>query len=279
MKAFQCLLLLLIVACADRAPEPTTTDVQQPPATAASEPPPMVVEEETPSTTTTAAQREEPERNIYIDGVEIANPLVIRGRARTFENNVVLRARDDRGRVIVESFTTSDGEMGRHNPYRATLFLTRDPGRRVVVEALEYSARDGAEESLVRVEKPFAVENVEARLFFPDTNCTAVKPYVRTIPKSVSMVRLLMEALIAGPAEEEKKRGAVAAFPKGSAVRSVNLRDGVATVDFNERLQNVGGACAAQMIRASVTETLRALPNVKSVKITAGGSETLALQP
>ena len=57
------------------------------------------------------------------------------------------------------------------------------------------------------------------------------------------------------------------------------LRDGTLTVDFNERLQNVGGSCRAQMIRAAVTETLSRLPSVKKVVITAGGSETLALQP
>lgn len=68
-------------------------------------------------------------------------------------------------------------------------------------------------------------------------------------------------------------------FPRGSALRGVNLRNGVLTVDFNERLQNVGGSCAAQAIRASVTETVRRVPGVQRVVITAGGSADLALQP
>ena len=52
------------------------------------------------------------EQNITIDGVEIANPLVVTGHARTFENNVVLRARDAHDELITETFTTSEGEMG-----------------------------------------------------------------------------------------------------------------------------------------------------------------------
>lgn len=220
-----------------------------------------------------------PEQNITIDGVEIANPIVVTGHARTFENNVVLRARDAHDEPITETFATSEGEMGNHNPFRATLWLTRHPGDRIVVEALEYSAKDGSEQSLVDVEKPFAVEAIEAKLYFPDADCTRVQPYTRRLPKSMAMARLLVEALIAGPLPEEGTAGAAAPFPKGSRVESVNLRGGVLTVDFNERLQNVGGSCQALMIRQSVTETLRALPAVKKVVITAHGSEALALQP
>ncbi len=217
--------------------------------------------------------------NISIEQVELGNPIVVTGRARTFENNVALRVRDARGTVISESFTTATGELGHHNPYRGTLWLTRDPGSRVTVEALEYSAKDGSEQSLVRVQRPFNVELVGVQLAFPDNTCNRVKAFTRPIPKSLSAARVALEALLAGPTTEEKAGGAVAPFPKGSRVESVNLRNGAITVDFNERLQNVGGSCQASMIRAAVNETLQRLPGVKSVTITAGGSEPLALQP
>jgi hypothetical protein len=169
--------------------------------------------------------------------------------------------------------------MGRHSPYRGSLWLTRLPGPRVLVEALEYSARDGAEINLASTEQPFDVAPVEAVLYFPDASCTAVKPYTRPVPKTLSHARLLVEALVAGPTPDERKRGAAVAFPEGSGVRSVILRAGVVTVDFNERLQSVGGSCRTQMIREAVTQTLQRLPAVTKVVITAGGSEELALQP
>lgn len=274
--------LLLFISCSPTAEKTLPTPQTTASSTASSSTSTPVPE--TPAETATIVE-EDPappaaqERNITITGVDVANPLVISGLARTFENNVVLRARAADGSVIVEGFTTATGEMGQHSPYRGSLWLTRQPGNRITVEALEYSAKDGSETNLARVERPFNVAAVEASLYFADENCTGVKPYTRRIPKSISMARLLVEALVQGPTADERSHGAAVSFPEGSAVRSVILRNGTLTVDFNERLQNVGGSCRAQMIRAAVTETVRKLPAVKSVVITAGGSEKLALQP
>ena len=116
-------------------------------------------------------------------------------------------------------------------------------------------------------------------LMFPKGDCDHIVPFTREVPKSKAMARLLVEALLAGPTATEKAAGATPVFPDHSDVRSVILRDGVLTVDFNERLQNVGGACAAQAIRSAVTQTVQQLPTVKRVVITAGGSAELALQP
>ncbi len=110
-------------------------------------------------------------------------------------------------------------------------------------------------------------------------DCIETRPFTRVVPETPAVARLLVEALIAGPLPAEKAAGAVSPFPPGSDVNSVVLRDGVLTVDFNERLQNVGGSCAATAIRESVTRTLARLPAVKRVVITAAGSERLALQP
>lgn len=262
------IVILLLPGCGQSAPPPAAHEPStQPPAATA---PPATSTHVQPSPQPQPRPEPEPERNIYIDSVELGNPIVVTGRARTFENSVSLRLRDQNGKLLLETFTTSDGEIGHHNPYRATLWVPRPPGAAVTVEALEYSARDGSEQSLVSVTRPYAVPLADVRLFLPNKDCTGVTPHLRRIPKSISMARLLVEALMADPETP---------FPKEARVNSVNLRDGVLTVDFNERLQNVGGACAAEMIRQSVTQTLQTLPSVKKVVITAAGSEKLALQP
>jgi hypothetical protein len=231
----------------------------------------------------TSALRE-PQRSaaleIYIDSVVPTNPLVVSGRARTFENTVQLRARDSDGNIISTEHVTSVGEMGHNNPYTAQLWIARDPGPRLTVEAFEYSAADGTVRSLTSKVVPYNRGRTQVTLDLPVGNdCIETRAFTRVVPKSVGVARLLVEALIAGPDAAEKAAGAISPFPQGSDVNSVVLRDGVLTVDFNERLRNVGGSCAATAIRQSVTRTLARLPTVTRVVISAAGSEKLALQP
>jgi hypothetical protein len=229
-----------------------------------------------PSRTPAAAPAVE-SREIYVDEVTSANPLIVRGRARTFENTVSIRVRDAKGDLIREVHTTSVGEMGHHNPFEAQVFLTRDPGTRITVDAFEYSAKDGSVRSLASRSIDFTTEMMKVHVAFPTSDCDRLATFTREVPKTTSIARLLVEMLVAGPTASEN--GATSPFPQGSAVRSVILRNGELTVDFNERLQNVGGSCAAIAIRNAVTQTLKQLPSVKSVVITAGGSRDLALQP
>ncbi|MHB0971823.1 MAG: Gmad2 immunoglobulin-like domain-containing protein [Thermoanaerobaculia bacterium] len=230
-----------------------------------------------------------PRQNVILDtpaeGESIRqNPITVTGKARTFENNVQIRLRDASGKTIRETFTTALGDMGTFNPFSATLFITRDPGGRITVEAFELSAKDGSLDSIASAKASVDVPLKRIRLFLPQgdasaSDCTKVFPLERDVPNSVSFVRLLVEALIDGPTDAEKAKGFTSPFPPGSGVESVNLREGTLRVDFNHRLQNVGGSCRAQSIRAAVEQTLGALPEVRNVLITAGGSEPLALQP
>lgn len=234
-----------------------------------------------PSTATppVAAQ----EKNVRLEepsGTIRGNPVKVRGEARTFENNVVIRLLDERGQKMVETFTTASGEMGKFSAFEKDVFLVRDPGKELTVEAFEYSAKDGSIVNRDSVTWPVELRLQKVTLQFPSArrspnDCTKMFPEERPIPVSTSLARLLVEALIAGPVSGDFDNP----FPAGSQVRSINLRDGVLTVDFNERLANVGGSCAATAIRASVERTLGQLPNVRRVVITAMGDEKTALQP
>jgi hypothetical protein len=265
--------LLQLIGCS--APQSSDVPaVQQPPVA-------KPIEADRPITETAAVETAAlPFKEIVISRVVAENPVRVEGEARTFENNVAIRIRDAAGKIIVEQFETSVGDSGHRNPFRAEVFLTRNPGGRITVEALEYSAKDGSERSQVSQTVDYRVPSTSARLFFPavnPTDCARVSPVVRAMPKTVSLARALTEALVRGPIESEA--GLSNPFPRGSDVNSVILRSGVLTVDLNDRLQNVGGSCAALAIRASLERTLKELPAVREVIITAGGSRELALQP
>jgi hypothetical protein len=106
-------------------------------------------------------------------------------------------------------------------------------------------------------------------LYFP-TECEKVEPFERPMPMDAELVA---EALVEGPNDPEKRRGATNPFPEGTAVQSVKIDGAVLTIDFNDQLRNADGACSAQAIRNSVESTLKRVPGVTRVVITAGAKE------
>lgn len=213
-----------------------------------------------------------------------SNPLVVRGRARTFENNVFIRIVDSRGNLMTTAVTTARGDMGNLNPFETEVWLTRDPGSHLVVELVEHSAKDGSVRALTRRQVPFSGELRDETLWFavenPGNDCSRVLPVNRRIPATQGRIRALIEALLAGPTEAEMNEyGVTSPFPEGARVQGVNLSGALAVVDFNERMANVGGSCRVAAIRSSVEQTLTNLADVDRVEIRANGSADLALQP
>jgi hypothetical protein len=284
--------LFLLVACGPRQTVTTTPpdEVTAADSPATTAPPPQIVEiDPTPTATDPAARQPDPAIGdaIIFDqpaagSLVRSNPFTIRGRARTFENNVVIRLYDSSGELMRETFTTATGEMGTFGPFEAEIWIPRNPGPTITVALLEHSAKDGS--VTTRVPRQFRIDVPQrtATLYFSAANggdCSRVQGVERSYPATPSVIRLLVEALIDGPTEAERARGVSSPFPRGSQVKEVNLRGGTAIVDFNHALQNVGGSCRAQAIRAMVERTLMRLSEVQRVEIRAEGSVELALQP
>jgi hypothetical protein len=270
---------LLIAASCGAPPD------EEPPA----RPAPVVVEEQPAPSPDLPREPASPlpVSNVFVDSpaesaVIDTNPFEVSGRARTFENNVELVVRGEAG-VIVETWTTARGEMGNFNPWSASILLTEHPCASVEIEAIDRSAKDGSIRSRDVKRVRFDVPRREIRLWFPNerlgsNDCSRTFPVTRSVPASQSIARLAVEALMRGPAGKTAE-GYANPFPRGSSLRGITIRDGLAIVDFDESLQNVGGSCRALAIRSSVENTLRDLDGIDRVEIRAGGSRDLALQP
>ncbi len=224
----------------------------------------------------------QPRPIVTIDRIAGSNPLTVTGVSNG-SGSLELRVRDSRGRLMASSpIAPARDSRAQAGTFENEVILTTDPGSFVAIEVVDPS--EPAQGTLARATATSETDSVPRVLFFPSqqtsgSDCDRVVALERRIPRTVAVARVLVEALIHGPTELEAKKGFSTPFPPGSELRSINLRDGVATVDFNERLQNAGGSCRAIAIRAAVEQTLLALPGIRSVVITAGGSEKLALQP
>lgn len=99
----------------------------------------------------------------------------------------------------------------------------------------------------------------------------------RRVPKTTAVARAAMDALCYGVTASEANAGLSTAVPSGTNVRSLDVKNGVATVDLTSRFAAGGGSLSMQARVAQVVYTLTQFPTVKSVKFMMNGAplETL----
>ncbi len=91
---------------------------------------------------------------------------------------------------------------------------------------------------------------------------------------------LALSELLKGPIGSEKENGYFSSINEGTKIHQIIIEDGVARVDFNQKLnEGVGGSCKVQAIRSQITETLKQFPEIKEVVISVNGESEQILQP
>jgi len=103
---------------------------------------------------------------------------------------------------------------------------------------------------------------------------------VREIPTDVEAERAAIENLLEGPSSEEKEEGLTTSIPEGTELLSIEIEDGLATVNFNEKLQEgVAGSAWVISIRDQIEKTLIQFNSVENVLILVEGESEDILQP
>lgn len=102
----------------------------------------------------------------------------------------------------------------------------------------------------------------------------------RSIPYTVAPARAALEALLAGLLSHEEAEGLSTAIPEGAELLSIDIQNGVATADFNEKLQEgVAGSARVMAIRNQIEKTLLQFNTVDKVVISIDGRVDDILQP
>ncbi|MCC7571281.1 GerMN domain-containing protein [Candidatus Micrarchaeota archaeon] len=102
----------------------------------------------------------------------------------------------------------------------------------------------------------------------------------REIPYTITTGEAAIEQLLQGPTAQEQARGISSSIPEGTELQSIDIQDGVATVDFSQELdEGVAGSAWVTMIREQIEQTLMQFETVDEVVIRINGSEQDVLQP
>ena len=116
-------------------------------------------------------------------------------------------------------------------------------------------------------------QSLNVKVYYPDDSGMRLVEVEREIlvDDSVDKYTAAVETLMEEPDEENLTR----IFPKSASLRSVTVRDGLATVDFDGSILKgfVGGSTGEEFLVGSVVDTLTNFPEVKRVKFLVDGKE------
>lgn len=116
-------------------------------------------------------------------------------------------------------------------------------------------------------------QSMNVKVYYPDDSGMKLVEVEREIivDDSIDKYTAAVETLMEEPTEENLTR----IFPKNAAIRSVTVRDGLATVDFDGSILKgfVGGSTGEEFLIGSIVDTLTNFPEVKRVKFLVDGKE------
>lgn len=119
-------------------------------------------------------------------------------------------------------------------------------------------------------------ETIDIVLYFSDEDGDLVAEQ-KQIPKVEGLAKATINELINGPVAEG---GLYATVPLGTVLQDINIKDGLATVDFSSdiKTEHWGGFLGETLTVYSIVNTLTQFPTVDEVQILVDGQkqETLA---
>jgi len=92
--------------------------------------------------------------------------------------------------------------------------------------------------------------------------------------------RLVLEELLKGPTDAEKKSGFFTSINSGVKIQKFSIENNVVRVDFDKQMEfQMGGSCRVAAIRAQITQTLKQFSIIKEVIISIDDRTEDILQP
>ena len=128
-------------------------------------------------------------------------------------------------------------------------------------------------------EKPAQVKpkEMQVNVYYPRNDGTGLIAVSRKVnTEKDDKYTAAMKSLLTGTKEKEQTN----VIPKKAKLRSVTVKDGIATVDFSKELEQnfSGGSTGEEMLIGSIVNTLTDFPEVQKVQILIEGAsvETLS---
>jgi len=215
-------------------------------------------------------------------GEELKPPFVIEGLANTANDVVTIFIQDDRGTLLFKEEVPVTGRTDdKFGSFSKTIeYLSAEPlSGNIILELSGRSLAVGG--NIFAISLPLRInvapEQV-AQIFFANddlnTNgeCGKVFPTGRTFLNSDDSQQKVVDALLAGPNQQEIGQGFFSYLPTDVQLNKFIVEGGVAKIDFNQSFEAVlTDDCQAESVKQQIIETLKGLPEISGVVISIDG--------
>jgi len=224
----------------------------------------------------------------------VTSPLLIEGRARGswyFEASFPINLYDENNNLIGQAVARAQGDWmtGNYVPFKAEINFnqaTSSQGTIVLKKDNPSGLPEYDNELIVPIKFMPILEKTKIKVFFsnsrldPEISCDRVFSVEREVVKTSAIARAALTELLAGPTASDQDGDFSTSLNPDIKIQSLNIKNGVATVDFDKQLESqIGGSCKVAAIRAQITETLKQFPTVNTVIISIDGRTEDILQP
>jgi len=232
--------------------------------------------------------------NIHIfspkSGDTVGLPIKVLGEVRVFENQFSIRVKDSKGNILAEEIAMGEnGDAGQYNLFQKEINYQDPKTTEGTIEVFDYSAKDGSEidKVIIPVKFGYVANALNIQVFFSNSqkntnaaDCKKVYPLYRRIAYTKNTAEAAITELLKGPTPDEINQGYSTSINSGTQLKSINIKNSTATIDFDQTLQSgVSGSCKVANIRSQIEKTVEQFGTVNNVVITIDGNTIDILQP
>ncbi|MFA6392164.1 MAG: GerMN domain-containing protein [Patescibacteria group bacterium] len=220
----------------------------------------------------------------------VNSPLTVAGRAKGswfFEAVFPVQIVDENDKQIGYGNAEAIGDWQTENYVDFTALLTFTKGSATAGFLVLQNANPSGIKSLekeLRIPIKFVASTIsEIEIYLgkesEQSDCSTVFAVKRLIDETPQIATAAVNQLLTGPTEAEENDDYNTSISPSARLLSLNITDGKAYADFNQELQNIGGSCRVQMVRAQIENTLKQFDSVQEVFISIDGKTEGILQP
>lgn len=234
------------------------------------------------------------QKNIIIGSPEagqvVGKNLVVKGRARVFENqfNWAVLDASTSAEILSGTAYANAEDSGLFGPFEINISLTNLTPDKIIVQVFDYSAKDGSKRDIAQISlnfnkdlKDYYEVYFSNSKFDPEISCLKVFSISKPVGNEERSLVKNLEVLLQGPSEKDKEDGYSTNIPANVKINKIEKTgNSIVRVDLSKDIENgMGGSCRVTAVRAQIVKTVLAFDKaIRSVIISVDG-DVNALQP